>query len=214
MFAELITLLNAPVATVFAVPVSWAEALGFVTGAWCVWLVAKQNLWSWPIGIANNLMFLLLFATAGLYADSGLQVVYICLAIYGWWAWMFGGKDQGALAVSSMSQQTALRLGAATVLATAALYALLSRVTDSDVALWDSLTTALSLAATYAQCRKQLQCWWIWIAADLIYIPLYAYKGLWLTAILYVGFLLLCVNGYMSWRKSLAPAAPVLEAAA
>lgn len=214
MLQALIAALNAPVATLFGAPVSWAEAIGFVTGAWCVWLVAKENLWSWPIGIANNLMFLLLFATAGLYADSGLQVVYIALAVYGWWAWMFGGKAHGALTVSRMSRGTALGLGGATVLVTGLLYVLLSRVTTSDVALWDSLTTALSLAATYAQCRKQLECWWIWMAADVLYVPLYAYKGLWLTAILYVGFFLLCVNGYVSWRKSQQPAAPALGAAA
>lgn len=214
MLAALIAPLNAPVATLFGAPVTVAEVLGFVTGAWCVWLVARQNLWSWPIGIANNVMFLLLFATAGLYADSGLQVVYLCLALYGWWAWLYGGQDHAALRVTRMSRPTALWLGALTVLATGALFALLSHVTDSDVPMWDALTTALSLAATYGQCRKQVECWWIWMAADVIYVPLYAYKGLWLTAILYVGFFALCVNGYLSWRRSLAAPAPVVEAAA
>ncbi len=60
------------------------EILGFVSGALCVWLVARQNVWNWPIGIANNVMFLILFWTAGIYADAGLQVVYMGLALYGW----------------------------------------------------------------------------------------------------------------------------------
>ena len=67
------------------------EILGFVSGALCVWLVARQNVWNWPIGIANNITFLILFWTAGLYADSSLQVVYVGLAVYGWWAWLRGG---------------------------------------------------------------------------------------------------------------------------
>ncbi|WP_031186945.1 nicotinamide mononucleotide transporter family protein, partial [Streptomyces sp. NRRL S-1896] len=61
--------------TILDTPVSWTEVLGFGSGALCVWLVARQHLANWPIGIANNLFFILLFTQAGLYADAGLQIV-------------------------------------------------------------------------------------------------------------------------------------------
>lgn len=211
---DLLAPLNAPLFTLFNSPVTWTEVLGFGTGALCVWLVARQHLWNWPIGLANNVVFLLLFATAGLYADAGLQVVYMILAVYGWWSWRFGGAQHDGLHVSAMPGRTAWLLGAATLLATLGLWALLDRVTDSSVPLWDAVTTALSLAATYGQTRKYLQCWWIWIAADVLYVPLYASKGLWLTAGLYVGFILLCLNGYLSWRRDLRQAPATLPVAA
>lgn len=180
------------------------EILGFVSGALCVWLVARQNVWNWPIGIANNIMFLILFWTAGIYADAGLQIVYMGLALYGWWAWMRGGVEHSALTVTRTTRDQWLVLGIVGVAATAALTVLLYSVTDSTVPLPDAITTVLSLIATWGQARKKLESWWLWIAADVIYIPLYAYKGLWLTAALYVGFLALCVLGLRNWSASYA----------
>ena len=186
------------------VPTTWGEVAAFVTGALCVWLVARQHIANWPIGIANATFFLLLFADYGLYADSGLQAVYIALGGYGWWAWLHGGADRSTLEVGRMTRRQAALLGGFVVLATAALWTLLDRATDSTVPGWDAVTTALSLAATWGQTRKKVESWWIWITADAIYIPLYASKNLWLTAVLYVVFASLCVVGLREWRRELA----------
>ncbi|MGW7319189.1 nicotinamide riboside transporter PnuC [Streptomyces sp. NPDC054854] len=184
---------------------SWTEILGFATGAVCVWLVARQHIANWPVGIANNLFFIVLFTQAGLYADAGLQIVFIALAAYGWWSWTHGGGPgtTGALPVRRTTRAEWAWLLVAGAVGTAALTLLLDRATDSTVPFWDALTTGLSLMATYGQCRKRLESWWLWIAADLVYIPLYAYKGLYLTSVLYVGFLALCVAGLIGWRRTL-----------
>ncbi len=175
------------------------EIFGFVTGVVNVWLLARQNIWNWPIGIANNLAYLLLFAKSGLYGDAGLQVVYITLGIYGWRIWLRRGTEP-PLAVTRTTVRVWNYLGLMTILAVLLLRWFLSRFTDSTVPSWDGLTTALSLAATYGQARKLLESWWIWILADLIYIPLYIYKGLVLTSVLYGVFLVLCVFGLRQWR--------------
>ncbi|MFD7628313.1 nicotinamide riboside transporter PnuC [Streptomyces sp. NPDC059851] len=184
---------------------SWTEVLGFATGALCVWLVARQHIANWPVGIANNVFFAVLFTQAGLYADAGLQIVFIALAAYGWWSWTHGGGPgtAGALPVRRTTPTEWAALAAAGAVGVLALTLLLDRATDSTVPFWDALTTGLSLTATYGQCRKLVESWWLWIAADLVYIPLYAYKGLYLTAALYVGFLALCVAGLVGWRRTL-----------
>lgn len=188
---------------------SWTEVLGFATGALCVWLVARQHVANWPVGIANNVFFIVLFAQSGLYADAGLQIVFIALAAYGWWSWTHGGGPgtAGALPVRRTTRTEWAALAAAGAVGVLALTLLLDRATDSTVPFWDALTTGLSLTATYGQCRKLVESWWLWIAADLVYIPLYAYKGLYLTAGLYVGFLALCVAGLVGWRRTLPGAA-------
>ncbi|MEU5696319.1 nicotinamide riboside transporter PnuC [Actinosynnema sp. NPDC020468] len=191
-----------PAVTVAGATTSWGEIAGFVTGALCVWLVARQNPWNWPIGILNNLAFLVLFATSGLYADSGLQVVYIGLALYGWWAWLRGGVGHTALPITRTTSGQWRWLAAVGVVGTVGLAFALKALTTSTVPWLDSVTTVLSLLATWGQTRKKLESWWLWIAADVIYVPLYAYKGLLLTAVLYLGFLGLCVFGLRNWTRS------------
>lgn len=181
---------------------SLTEILGFLTGAINVWLLARQNIWNWPIGLANNALYVAVFLTAGLYGDAGLQLVYITLGIYGWWIWAHPGA-RAELVVTRTPTSTWLWLTPATAAAAIGLALFLGRFTDSTVPAWDGLTTALSLAATYGQCKKYVESWWIWIAADVIYIPLYVYKHLRLTSGLYVVFLLLCVMGLREWSKAL-----------
>ncbi|WP_328909359.1 nicotinamide riboside transporter PnuC [Streptomyces sp. NBC_00234] len=205
--ADVLDPLQQPLVTFLGTPVSWTEVLGFGSGALCVWLVARQHLANWPIGIANNLFFILLFTQAGLYADAGLQIVFIALAAYGWWTWTHGGgPGTSVLPVRGTTRTEWAWLLTAGAVGTLALTVLLSRVTDSTVPFWDALTTSLSLMATYGQCRKRVESWWLWIAADVVYIPLYAYKELYLTSLLYVGFLTLCLIGLRSWSRELTPA--------
>ncbi|MBT2369658.1 nicotinamide mononucleotide transporter [Streptomyces sp. ISL-10] len=203
--ADIVEPLRQPLFTALGTPVSWIdslEVLGFGSGALCVWLVARQHIANWPVGIANNLLFILLFSQAGLYADAGLQVVFITLAVYGWWTWTHGGgPGSGTLPVRRTTRTEWRWLLTAGVVGTLVLTLLLDRATDSTVPFWDALTAALSLTATYGQCRKRLESWWLWIAADVVYIPLYAYKELYLTSLLYIGFMTLCVIGLRNWSR-------------
>lgn len=199
----MIEFLNSTAFTAFGAPTSWAEVLGFVTGAWCVWLVGRQSVWNWPIGIANNLVWILLFATAGLFADSALQIVYIALAVWGWRNWVQGRAGE-TLAVTGTTGTEWVWLAGAGIAGTGALMLLLDTATSSTVPFWDAVTTVLSLLATWGQATKRWESWLLWIAADLIYIPLYLHKGLTLTALLYAGFLLLCIRGLLAWRRSRA----------
>jgi nicotinamide mononucleotide transporter len=178
------------------------ETFGFVTGVANVWLLARQNIWNWPVGLANNVAYLILFATTGLYGDAGLQVVYIVLSIYGWWNWARRGSE-AQLPVTRTPTLVWNVLAPVTIASFVVLRWFLAHYTDSTVPVWDGLTTALSLAAIYGQSQKYLESWWIWILADLVYIPLYIYKGLWLTSVLYLVFLALCVFGLRQWMREL-----------
>ena len=186
------------------------ETFGFLTGVINVWLLARQNIWNWPVGLANNLAYVLVFLTSGLYGDAGLQIVYIVLGSYGWWNWARRGSS-ARLPVTRTPVVVWAYLAPLALAGFGILRWFLGRFTDSTVPLWDGLTTALSLSAIFGQSRKYLESWWLWILADVIYIPLYIYKHLWLTSALYLIFLLLCIFGLRQWKREAAPL-PAMQA--
>lgn len=183
-------------------PYSLTETLGFVTGAACVYLVVRQNIWNFPLGIANNVFFLILFVEARLYGDAGLQIVYILLGIQGWYWWLRGGANRTALQVNRARPRTLLWLTGLVALGTAGLMLALQAARGSAPFL-DAFTTVLSLAAQYLLNRKAIENWYLWIAADVLYIALYLARDLHLTALLYFIFLCLCLAGLWQWRQAL-----------
>jgi len=187
--------------------VSLVEWAGVLTGIACVWLTARQHIWAWPIGIANSALFVALFVPAKLYADAGLQVVYIVLGAYGWWHWLYGNPAaRDALPVRRTPIREAVVVAGVAALGFVALGTLLDRATDSDVPWWDALPTTLSLVAQYLLTRKYLANWAVWIfGVNLPFLALYAVKDLPLIAGLQVVFVGLSVMGWVDWRRSLDP---------
>src|SRR5580693_9112730 len=108
---------------------TWTEILGFVTGAASVLLAVRESAWNWPVGIANNIFFLILFWKARLYADAILQIVYIVISIFGWWNWVRGGAGHTELPVSRTTTRTGIVLALLTAAATVLLTAVLRRFT-------------------------------------------------------------------------------------
>lgn len=184
--------------------VSWAELLGFVTGAAAVWLTVRSRISNFPVGIANSLFFLLLFVAARLWADSALQVVYVVLGFAGWWQWLRRGANRPRLRVSRTSPRHLVGCLAFVIVGTFGL-TLLLRATHDVAPFWDAVTTCLSLAAQWLLNGKRIENWMFWIAADCIYVPLYVVKRLDLTAIVYVMFLAMCFAGIRVWRRALEP---------
>jgi nicotinamide mononucleotide transporter len=181
------------------------EVAAFVTGAWSVWLVVKNDVWNWPIGIANGGIFVWLFFDAKLYADAGINAFYVVAGAYGWWFWMRGGTQRSQRPISRAALREWLVIAVAVGLGTWWMYGHLVSLGDS-APLLDGLTTAASIAAFWMQARRYIDQWILWIAVDLIYIPLYFWKSLPLTGALYVLFLGMCLVGARDWRRQLAQA--------
>lgn len=182
--------------------IEWiAVAFGIVS----VYLSVREKIWSWPTAIVNVSLYVYIFWHAKLYGDMGLQVFYICISVYGWWNWLYGGENRSELRVTRLSRRGAMVLPFVFVTGAAALGALLHHYTDAALPWADASLTVASLIAQYLMTRKVVENWLIWVAADVGYIAMYIYKELYPTAFLYAVFLVLAAMGFFQWRRSLAP---------
>ncbi|HEY8009784.1 MAG TPA: nicotinamide riboside transporter PnuC [Rudaea sp.] len=215
MLSALADFLGATAFSALNTPVSNAEVIGFVAGVACVWLAARQNVLNFPLAIVNTTTFLLLFTDKKLYGDAGLQAMFLSLNVYGWRRWFAGDGEHHALAVSRLSLRGWILVAAIALIAVPLLQQVLIRI-NGAAPFWDAVITSLSVIAQVLLNRKTLENWALWIVVDLISIPVYISKDLYLTAVLYAIFLLLCVNGWVAWRRSFAegPTAASATAAA
>ncbi len=131
-------------------------------------------------------------------------MVYIGLALVGWYWWLRGGPAGRGVGVHYASPAALATCIATVAVLTVVLHWALDTYTGSTDAPADAFTTSLSLVAQLMLSRKWVQNWWLWITADVLYIWLYGVKELWLTAGLYVIFLGLCIVGLRAWRASLS----------
>jgi nicotinamide mononucleotide transporter len=182
---------------------SLLEWVAVAFGVAGVLLTVRQNPWCWPLGIVNVSLSAVVFWETRLYADAALQIVYVALCSYGWWAWLRGGTDSTPLHVSRAPRSLGWLAAAAAVAFAWALGSVLHRATDAALPFWDAGTASGSLLAQWMQTRKWLENWTVWIVVDVVYVGMYVAKGLMLFAGLYALFGLLAVLGLREWRRSL-----------
>ena len=189
------------------------EVAGVLTGIVCVWLAARSSLWNFPVAIVSCGLYVVVFMRARLYSDAGLQLAFISLAAYGWWAWLRRQRSatpgphpeaEPAEALLPITRTSAglwaglLGAGAAYALGAGYLFA---HHTDAALPYYDSTTTAVSLVAQYQLSRRKIENWLLWIGVDVVYVGIYWHRGLALTSLLYAVYLALAAYGYWEWLR-------------
>src|SRR5918993_375562 len=186
--------------------VGWSplEGIAAAFGVLSVYLSTRQHIWSWPTAIVNVALYSIVFYNGRLYGQMGLQAIYLVLSIYGWYQWLHGGAEKTELRVSRASPRLLATLAATNLVVWVVLAAALRR-TDAALPWLDALLTTTSLVAQWMMTRKILQNWILWIAVDIVYVPMFISQRLYATALLYAAFLVLAVMGFVDWRRSVGP---------
>ena len=183
------------------------ELIGAASGLLCVWLIIRENIWNWPVGLAYALVSLLVFYKARLYSDLVLHVFYVFMNGYGWYYWLRGAgarSSGGRLVVARLRKRSASLLGTATVIGIIAMGWLFDYYTDADLAYWDSTTTVMSFAAMWMAAHKYIENWIVWLVIDVLATGIYIFKGIWPYAVLYGLYIPMAVWGWMAWLRSMS----------
>lgn len=182
---------------------SATETAAFLLSIAYVWLNAKQNTWCWPVGGLSVALYAYVFYTSHIYADAALQIIYLVFSLYGWLNWKKLAKQPTETPIVSIIKKPLVLvryLVAATIIGWGA-YQVLTIVPTATMRQWDAQTFALSLTATYWSARKIIENWPLWIITNTIYVGVYLYRGLELTALLSVIMIVLSVYGWVKWRN-------------
>ena len=194
----------APAFTLWGTPVSGLEITAFALAVWMVVLNMRVNALAWPLAITSSLLYFALFWNSRLYGDASLQVFFALIALWGWWQWLRGtAADGAALQVRRLGAQARWRLLAALALGWPALGWFLKTFTDTDVPWWDAFPTAASVIGQWLLGRKYIENWATWIIVNVVSVALFAYKGLWLTTVLYTLFIAMSWIGWRAWQRLL-----------
>lgn len=187
-------------------PVTWLEVVAFVLSIAMVVCNIRVNVLGWPLAIASSLLYFLLFWKSRLYGDASLQIFFALVAGWGWWQWLRGTDASGAaLKVRRLGERGRWTALIALAVAWPATGLLLHIVTDTDVPWWDAFPTAASVLGQWLLGRKYVENWPTWIVVNVVGAALFAYKGLWLTVILYAIFAAMAMVGWRAWQKLLDP---------
>lgn len=181
------------------------EAIAFVFGIASVVYAKRENILVYPTGLVSTVITVYLLYKAGYYGDMTMNFYYSIMSIYGWYNW--ARKKDGGYAVPIARANVAEKIMGilmffATLLVTYLVYRLFGYEIKA-VNYMDIFTSGLFFTAMWYMATKKLENWTLWIIADLITVPLYAYRGLGMLSFQYLIFTFLAIQGYLVWKKSL-----------
>ena len=180
---------------------NWLEIAGTITTVLGIWLTTRRLLICWPVVLAADIIYLIVFYRARLFSDALLQLFFVAFTLYGWWHWWRGVRKEGEVRVAPLATANLLAALAAGALGSVLLGSLMARI-GAALPHLDATLTSYSLVASWWQARKHTANWWLWIVVNVIYVGEYIYKSLLATSVLYAGLVALAVLGLRDWRRA------------
>jgi nicotinamide mononucleotide transporter len=195
----------------YATQISIWELSGLVFGILAVLFLIKENIWTWPAGIAYVIVSFVVFWDARLYGDFILHIFFLVLNIYGWFYWVKGNQSsQSTVVVSGLTLRQNVAVFVVTVLGIfvfaqflITIPTMIEGVEPASLPYWDSTTSILSVTGMWLTTRKKIDNWYYWFAVDVIAAGVYFYKDLYFYSLLYFLYIGMAVAGYLAWRKTM-----------
>ncbi len=185
--------------TLWGLDTSWLELIAVLLAFAMIVCNIMAWHWGWPLAAMSSVLYFFLFWSQRLYGDAMLQVLFVVLALWGWSVWL-RGVEGVPLPFTRIPSHQRLKLAVSGAVLWLATGTVLLNVTDTDVPWWDAFPTAFSLVGQYLLAHKRLENWAVWIIVNVVAAGLFVWKALWLTALLYLVFIVLSAVGWRTWR--------------
>ncbi|WP_448568786.1 nicotinamide riboside transporter PnuC [Thalassotalea ganghwensis] len=180
------------------------EWLAVISSLLYVVLAAHNNIWCWPAAFVSTLLYTLIFYHVYLWSDSLLQLYYLVMALFGWWAWRKG--DTSERPDNTIKQWSLLfHCKAVVILTIVSLIVgkLMAEYTPTHFPYLDAATTVFAVFTTYLVTQRVLENWYYWLVIDAVSIYLYWQKALYPTVLLFALFVIFAVYGLFKWQSLL-----------
>ena len=188
---------------------SWLELVAVILAIAYLLLAVRENSLCWYAAFVSTAIFLYIFWDVQLYMESGLQVYYLFMAVYGWYQWTRGGQGHEGVLIRTWTSTTHLMVISAVIFASAVSGYLLS-FTEAKLPYLDSFTTWASIVTTYMVAAKVLENWLYWLVIDSAAIYLYLDRELYFTAMLFMAYVVIVIFGWFAWRRDYRDQAKVI----
>jgi nicotinamide mononucleotide transporter len=177
------------------------EIVAVLLGIANIILIIRRSVWNYPFGIAMVVLYFFIFRDLKLYSDAGLQIFFVIVNGFGWWAWARKKADDGDIVVEQLTSRGRIGWVLASAIAILLWGAGMAAYTDASYPYWDASIAMLSVVGQILMTRCYLENWIWWIIVNAVSIPLYIMKGIYLSAGLYALFLVLAIVGLVEWRN-------------
>jgi len=181
------------------------EIIVFVFGITSVWFAKKENIWVYPTGLIATILTVYLLYKAEYFGDMMMNFYYSIMSIYGWWNWSRTKNNKVVVPISrttSKEKIIGVLLVILTMIVTYGVYKYFGNEIKTENYI-DIFTSGVFFTAMWFMANKKIENWTLWIFADLITVPLYAYRGLGILSLQYLIFTILAIQGYLAWKKTL-----------
>lgn len=181
------------------------EGIAFVFGILSVWYAKKENILVYPTGIICTVITVYLLYINQYFGDMMMNFYYSIMSVYGWWNWSRKKENKYIVPISRTTfkeKQIGVALFVLTMIVTYFVYKGFNYTLEIPNYI-DIVTSGIFFTAMWYMANKKLENWTLWIIADLVTIPLYAYRGLGMLSLQYIIFTILAIQGYLTWKKSL-----------
>jgi nicotinamide mononucleotide transporter len=181
--------------------VSLLEVIATLLGVANIILLVRRSIWNYPFGLVMVALYARIFFDARLYSDSGLQLFFFIIQLYGWWAWWRAGGVHQVIAVERLTLPARFAWIVMIALTSLAWGAIMHAYTNASFPWIDAGIAMASVAAQVLLARRCIENWVLWIVIDIVSVGLYAVKGLYPTAGLYGLFLIFSIAGLIEWAR-------------